>query len=134
MWRSVGAIATTPVSRMKDRMKDFQDSAESFAYKASDFPNKVFGMLRRSKRGNNEADTAINNNDDDDHSSIRDNEVTNTIAELAVAHQRNWFTYLRSSTSNDTALECQELEFCRTAQENDELQSPTARSGGKVLR
>ncbi|OQV23686.1 hypothetical protein BV898_02424 [Hypsibius exemplaris] len=119
MMSGAGSITRTPVTKMKGHMDSFRDGAEKLVTKVSDLPNAVFGMLR-SKR-ELIAETAF----------TTDNEVKITVAELAKAHQKNWFTYLRSY--NGTATECQELEFCRTAQANNDLQSQTARSGGKIL-
>lgn len=121
MWSQMGAVGKTPVSRMNGHLKGFRDGAETLAYKMTDLPNEVFGAMR-SKRASAVPYAGVPS----------ENEVKTTVSELAVAQQKTWFAYLRSY--NGTALECQELEFCRAAQENDGLQSPTARSGGKILR
>lgn len=120
MFSGMGSMGKTPVSKMKGHMNGFRDGATMLAYKVSDLPNEMFGAMRSKRQA-----TAP-------EAPASDNEVKVTLAELAVAQQKNWFTYLRSY--NGSAIECQELEFCRTAQGSNGLRTPTARSGSKFLR
>ena len=104
-----------PVSRMSNKLQSYRDSASNLVTKASEFPNRAFGTLR-SKRETEEVE----------------NEVKGTLSEVAVAHQRNWFNYLKSYESKHFA--CQEWDYCRTALENNAFSTRAAKDGGKLLR
>jgi hypothetical protein len=121
MWSGMGGIGKTPVSRMRGNMDGYQAGAAALVNKVQEIPNQMFGAMR-SKR-----------NVGLERTLDAENEVQITVAELLpVVHQKNWFTYIRSH--NKTVLECQELEFCKTAQSSKNLQTATAQTGGKALR
>ncbi|XP_055348049.1 titin-like [Paramacrobiotus metropolitanus] len=67
----------------------------------------------------------------DDDNDVRKEVVNHSLRELAVAHQENWFTYLRSL--NGSTTECHEWDFCQTARASNLFETSVARNGAKLL-
>lgn len=120
MFKGLGSIFRTPADRVAEKLKDQREKFGMIVSNVEEAPNTIFGMLR-SKR-------EVREKTESDKDSANDLQVTAT--ELAIAHQRNWFTFFRSY---NYTLECSEWEFCRLAKQNNELSSASAKSGGKFL-
>lgn len=121
-----GKLQSTPVNKWNDHIDKLKNEVGDVQGKLSELPNTVFGMLRSRREAGPPSSVTAQSGDD------ADNEIRDSVIELAVAHQENWFTYLRSF--NGSTVECHEWDFCRTAKGNTVFKTEIAKNGGKLLR
>ncbi|GAU88698.1 hypothetical protein RvY_01342 [Ramazzottius varieornatus] len=122
MFKGLGNIISSPIARTSESLKKQRETFKTMVENPSEAPNTVFGMLRSRRE--------VKNQVSDEGEKDGANSIDVTAKELAIVHQRNWFTFFRSYNST---LECSEWEFCRMAKQNNELRTPSAKSGGKFL-